>query len=253
MKLYFNGDSHTAGAELVEDYCFASDDPGLKHMGELAHPECLNRSFGMKLSRMLNAGYNCDAISASSNHRIMRTVRNFLEQKHLYENYIIIGWSTWEREEWEFEDNHFQVSASGTDQLPEGLQDYYKQWVTEQTREVLIEKEHQWHTAIFKLHKLLQEKEIKHLFFNSYNHFGNIENQENWDNCYIDPYKQAGTYWHWLRAQGFETVNMGLHYGEDAHTAWAKYLLPRLTNVTNSSTIVRVNKRVYPANPKRVK
>ena len=253
MKLYFNGDSHTAGAELVEDYCFANDDPALKHMGELAHPECLNRSFGMKLAKTLNAGYNCDAISASSNHRILRTTKNFLEQRHANKNVIIIGWSTWEREEWDYEDLKFQVTASGTDQLPESLQDYYKQWVTEQTQEVLIEKEQNWHTAIYKLHLLLQELDIQHLFFNSFNHFGNIQEQLDWNNCYIDPYKQSGTYWHWCRQKGFETRNVGYHYGEDAHTAWAHYLLPRLTNIQTSSNIVRVKDKIYTANPKRVK
>ena len=253
MKLYFNGDSHTAGAELVADYCFASDDPGLKHMGELAHPGCLNKSFGYKLAKILNAGYNCEAISASSNHRILRTTRDFLDQRHASQNFIIIGWSTWEREEWQYEDQTFQVTASGTDQLPESLQDDYKKWVIDQTIEVLIEKEQQWHTALYKLHTFLQEKKIKHLFFNSYSHFGNIEEQVDWDNCYLDPYTQAGTYWHWCEAQGFKTVNNGYHYGEDAHNAWAKYLLPRLTDVTSSSNIVRVKPRKINTAPRRIK
>lgn len=240
MKIYLNGDSHTAGAELLKDYCFAKDDPQYLHMGELAHPRCLELSYGAKLSRTLNAGYNCDAISASSNARILRTTKRFISEKRP-ETIIIIGWSTWEREEWFYNDWHYQVTASGTDSVPDKLVDKYKQWVNEQTREELIKKQKYWHEQIYLLHKELLERDIKHVFFNSYSHFDSVDPVD-WNDCYIDPYTQAGTFWHWCSAQGFTTVNNGYHYGEDAHTAWAQHLLPRLTTVENASNIVRVKK-----------
>ena len=41
MILYVNGDSHTAGAEAVNPYAFAEDDPNLTHLGRLPHPDNL--------------------------------------------------------------------------------------------------------------------------------------------------------------------------------------------------------------------
>ena len=66
MILYVNGDSHTAGAEVVNAHSFSHDDPQLWHLGRLPHPENLAHSWGKLLSLALNAGFQCDAESAAS-------------------------------------------------------------------------------------------------------------------------------------------------------------------------------------------
>ena len=249
MKIYLNGDSHTAGAALYKDYCFANDDPMLTHMGELAHPQCIKLSYGYKLAKMLNAGYFCEAISASSNSRILRKTYEYLEKLPRGENIIIIGWSTWEREEWLHKDVYYQVNGSGTDSVPEELEIRYKEWVTQQTRNTIYSKSLDWHDRIYKLHKELQSRNIKHLFFNTFSYFHKVP-EVDWEGCYIDPYNPEGTYVAWCEAQGFQTQDDGTHYGPDAHIAWAKYLLPRLTDITNSSNIVRVTKTTEPMKPR---
>ena len=244
MILYVNGDSHCAGAELVNGYCFADDDPTYKHLGRRPHPDCIPHTFGYKLAKAINAGFYLDAESGSSNARIERTTRQFLADNRKQEVFVLIGWSTWEREEWQDGDTYYQVTASGTDSVPAHLVEDYKAWVIKQTNEELLVKARLWHKRIWNLHCELQEKNIKHLFFNTYSYFdeGHIpfkrQLEYNWQDCYIDPYEQSLTYYQWLNQKGYKTVSHdSYHYGRDAHIAWYKHLLPRLTNNIESVNI----------------
>ena len=72
MILYVNGDSHSAGAEAVNDYCFAEDDPFYYALGRIPHPDNERASYGCNIANELFAILHCDAESASSNSRIIR-------------------------------------------------------------------------------------------------------------------------------------------------------------------------------------
>ena len=102
MLLYANGDSHTAAAECVNNHAFAEDDKQYWMMGRAPHPDNLAVSFSKLLSNRLSCGLVCAAESASSNDRIIRTTKQWMENyKHeLYRTFMLIQWSTWEREEW---------------------------------------------------------------------------------------------------------------------------------------------------------
>ena len=238
MIIYVNGDSHSAGAELIKDYCFANDDQRYVYLGRTPHPEAIPKTFGSHLAHALNAGYFLDAESASSNYRILRTTKQFLEEKYSTTKTIIIGWSTWEREELWHEDRYYQLTASGSDSVPDELFDTYQSWVMEQTEDNLRVKQEYWHTQIDDFHKELQEQGIKHLFFNSMQPFNKKwTGKLNWDNCYIDPYNQSMTFSNWAEENGFLPANGGNHYKEDTHVGWYKVLLKRLTNDYKTSTI----------------
>lgn len=231
MILYVNGDSHSAGAEAVHYACFANDDSKYTHLGRKPHPENLEVSYGKLLANRLGAELHCDAESASSNTRIIRTTREYLSKQR--PDLIIIGWSTWEREEWEYMGNRYQVSGSGTDRLPGAIHDKYKQWVIN-TANTATENELHWHFEIYKFHQELQSQNIPHLFFNTYRYFAYIANHNlekyNWDGCYVDPYNQNSTYYFWLKEQGLDTVSeQSYHFGKEAHIKWAEHLLPMLT------------------------
>ena len=248
MILYVNGDSHSAGAELIKDYCFAQDDPKYAELGRQAHPDAVPLTYGFKLAQALSAWLVPDAESASSNERILRTTQAHVDRMEAFfaqpnaikdpDDLIVIGWSSWEREEWkDSSDNYIQVTASGTDSVPEEFGDRYKQWIIDQTPAVIKEKCEHWHDQIWNLHQQLVDEDIRHIFFNSYNHF-DVEDQRDWGNNYVNPYEQSGTYYHWLQEQGFKTVRPdSQHYGADGHTAWSKFLLPRLTSSKSSSII----------------
>ena len=72
MIVYVNGDSHSAGAEAVNKFGFAHDDPQYANLGRRPHPENLRASYGALVADTFNAELYCDAESASSNSRIMR-------------------------------------------------------------------------------------------------------------------------------------------------------------------------------------
>ena len=97
MILYVNGDSHTAAAEAVNPHAFAEDDGALWNLGRVPHPDNLAVSWGKVLADKLDAEFVCDAESAASNTRIMRTTRQWLlDNPTAYKDVlVIIQWSTW--------------------------------------------------------------------------------------------------------------------------------------------------------------
>jgi hypothetical protein len=133
MILYVNGDSHTAGAEAVNSHAFAEDDPALFYLGRAPHPDNLAVTWGKTLSLALRSGFRCDAESASSNARILRTTREWLAGGGAGhpDQLVIIQWSTWEREEWLYNNTYYQVGASGMDHVPQELQEKYRNFVIE--------------------------------------------------------------------------------------------------------------------------
>ncbi len=229
MILYVNGDSHTAGAEAVNSFAFANDDPQYKYLGRDPHPDNLFVSYGNILAKNLSAELYCDAESASSNDRIIRTTKHYLKNNR--PDLIVIGWSTWEREEWLYEGQYWQINAGGVgDDWPDAIKQQYKHWINNIDHQ---QKEQEAHEKIWALHQELSD--IPHLFFNSYLAL-NFTTQYDWNNSYLYPYDNAYTYYHWLSNQGYKTVNpKSYHYGPDAHQSWANHL----TKIINESIITK--------------
>jgi len=225
MMLYVNGDSHTAGAEAVNPHAFAEDDTTLFYLGRAPHPENLAVSWGKLLSLTLKSAFRCDAESASSNDRIMRTTRQWLNGagQDFPQQIVIIQWSTWEREEWEHEGTIYQVNGSGVDQVPSALQNKYYSYVADMN---WYEKTQQAHEDIWKFHKELKKEKIPHVFFNGNNDFSSITKRRKWGINYIGPYDPAQTYDSIIRSQGIDTVMPGSwHFGRDGHSAFHRYIL----------------------------
>jgi len=225
MILYVNGDSHTAGAEAVNPHAFACDDGALWQLGRLPHPDNEKASWGYQLSNLLGAALINQSESASSNYRIMRTTRSWLESNaSLWPNlFVILQWSTWEREEWLIDGEYYQIGSSGMDHVPPDWHTRYREFVIGVD---WIEREHFWHDEIWRLHQWLLHNQIRHLFFNGNNYFGQIQNQNHWGKHYLDPYRSQGTWDQILRTKGFDTVNpTSWHFGQDAHCFWSQYLL----------------------------
>ena len=218
MILYVNGDSHTAAAEAVNVHAFAEDDGNLWPAGREPHPDNLAVSWGKQLADSLGYDFVCEAESASSNDRIMRTTKHYLET-NIAPDLVILQWSTWEREEWLINNTHYQVNASGIDDIPQSHKQQYKDYVVNINWPA---KTQQAHIQIYNFHLYLKACNISHLFFNGNNTFGNIFNRYNWEGCYLKPY--ASSYNHILRDK-FTKRNNGYHYGAEAHKYWANYIL----------------------------
>jgi hypothetical protein len=228
MILYVNGDSHSAGAEAVNAHAFAEDDRLYWGLGRQPHPDNLRASYGCHLANHLGAILECDAESASSNKRIIRTTEEYLENNPR-PDLIVIGWSTWEREEWyDSETNRYwQVNAGGIGHdWPNSIVARYQNWILDLDYQKSMEDDHY---RIWLLHQVLLDKKINHLFFTCYEPFTNVDTLE-WGKYYLNPYDRDSTYYNWLKNKGFTTVNTNsYHFGEPAHAAWADYLFKQLS------------------------
>ena len=224
MILYVNGDSHTAGAEAVNPFAFAEDDPSLAHLGRLPHPDNLAVSWGRLLSLTLKAGFHCAAESASSNSRILRTTREWVnQQRGIDDVLVIIQWSTWEREEWLHEEVYYQVGSSGIDDVPQPLQEKYRNFVIGTDWKLKTEQAHE---EIWTFHNELKSNGIKHVFFNGNNDFSQITDHHDWGHNYIGPYDPKQTYNSIIRAQGIDTVAPNSwHFGKDGHSYFHRFML----------------------------
>lgn len=219
--LYVNGDSHSAGAEAVNSYCFANDDPLYWALGRRPHPDNERASYGCHIANQLGAVLHCDAESASSNSRIVRTTKHYLKYNPR-PDLVIIGWSTWEREEWLHDDIYWQVNAGGIgEDWPDEIKDRYKKWIAKLNWRGEINKSH---IAIHNFHRELEALGVNHFFFTCYEPWDDVE-QLDWNGRYLEPYDPDFTYYNWCKNRGFKPVNPdSYHYGATAHEAWAEFL-----------------------------
>jgi hypothetical protein len=224
MILYVNGDSHSAAAEAVNPHAFAEDDPALFYLGRAPHPDNLAVSWGRQLSLALRTGFHCAAESASSNARILRTTRAWLQNYSNYDDVLlIIQWSTWEREEWLHNGVYYQVGSSGIDHVPVELQEKYRHYVVGTDWQY---KTQQAHDQIWDFRQELKSQNIKHVFFNGNNDFSLIKDHKDWGVNYIGPYDPLCTYDSIIRARGIDTVMPGSwHFGREGHSAFHRFIL----------------------------
>jgi hypothetical protein len=230
MILYVNGDSHAAAAECVNPHAWACDDGLYWGMGQQPHPDNLRASFGCELANHLGAVLVCDAQSGCSNDRIIRTTRSWIEknQSVLHDTFLVLQWTTWEREEWLHEGRYYQVGASGTDSVVPDLQERYRHFIIGLD---WAEKTRLAHDQIWRFHLELLDQNIRHVMFNGNTDFSQSQNRMNWGNSYIRPYDSAQTYNSVLRNNGFPTINpTSWHFGPAAHCFWAEYLLQYINN-----------------------
>lgn len=213
MKIYVNGDSHSAGHDAGGPF----------------------HSYGFHLSRFLKTEFECQATPGCSNETIIKTTKEYLITNR--PDILIIGWTTWEREEWEHNGKPVSVTSSGLDSVPAALQSRYKQWVIDSVnRNNQKQKELYWHDRIWQFHNELNFNNIPHLFFNCYSYFHHIFHwalpRYSWGDNYISPYDENFTYYHWLQRKGLKPSNPKYyHYGEDAHIIWAEFLLPKISSI----------------------
>ena len=231
--LYVNGDSHTAAAEAVNPHGFARDDSQYWDRGREPHPDNLAVSWCNRLAQKMDAELACDAESASSNGRIIRTTLNYLSSNNYaganWPDFIVIGWSTWERKEWFWGEETWQISAGGVGaDWPQELKNVYKDWVINIDYAKCMREAHK---AIYALHCDLQRLNIKHLFFNTFLPLS-VTAHTDWQGAYLEPYDPDFTFYNWCLAQGFQTVYPGsYHFGPDAHSAWAEFIYPHVVQL----------------------
>lgn len=237
MILYVNGCSHTAAAEAVVPDAFAVDD-GCVGIDRRPHPVNLAASWCTHLACDLGRTLVCDAESGSSNDRIARTTREWIAANpdRLHDTFMVIQWTTWEREEWLHNGTWYQVNASGVDWVPKELQDRYRQFVVGIDYK---EKTRQAHEQIWQLHCELTELKIPHLFFSATSTFSDyLPNHYDWGTCYLEPYNRSGSYNAILQQNGHVHTKW-YHFDAKGHCFWAQYLLQYIkhNNLVNTDAL----------------
>lgn len=208
MILYVNGDSHSCGADLTNQ--------------DLSWPIVLSTQLNLKLLNQAKSG--------TSNPRILRVTQEFIEQNYdnIQDYFIVIGWTSWEREEWLHNGKYYDVNAGGHDALPADLEHQYKNWVMQQDDDARKYKSAELQEKIFKLHQELCGLKVKHLFFNALMPF--LHNTTvSWGKNYLEPYNNDLSYYWYLKNHGwYPTTNN--HHLEDAQVIWADVLKNYIEN-----------------------
>lgn len=225
MILYVNGCSHSAAAEAAVPHAWACDDGKLWGTGTEPHPANLAVSYGKRIADALGADLVCQASSGGSNDRIIRTTTDWINANPelLADTYMIIQWTTWEREEWFHDGVWYQVNASGIDTVPPELQERYKNYVIGVDWD---SKTKQAHQKIWDMHLYLEQLGVRHLFFSGHSTFSDIQNPQDWGTSYFFPYSQDQSYHNWLKNNGGNYSNAAsYHFDAESHRLWAEYLL----------------------------
>lgn len=218
MILYVNGDSHSAAAEAVNTYAFAADDINYQDLGNRPHPDNAAVSYGQHLANSLDMNLVLDAESACSNDRILRTTREYLKNNR--PSLVVIGWTNWERCEYEYQGQYYQFTAN-TPRIvwPQAVKNEHLKWVLEVDSKKSSDR---YCNEIYQLHLELMQLDIPHLFFNCYSPFYNPD-PYCWHNCYV-----SKLFVEWAIDSDLPKVGAGYHFGPEAHEKWANILLDHL-------------------------
>lgn len=212
-RIWVNGDSHTYGSY------------GNTPQDRVDNP------FPRQIADTLNLEYTNIALPGGSNQRIIRTTIEELPFLKPKEDFILIGWTSWERTEWFLNNDWKQICGDPGYTVPEFYKDKFKKDdIYEELWRCSKEQEH----SIWVLHKLLDNLGFHFLFYLGCAHSFHWEKDQNNDsrlewksNCWAhDPYAEEGFSYH-SEAQGYQK-DLLWHYNQDAHNEYTRVLLPKV-------------------------
>jgi hypothetical protein len=220
-KLWVNGDSHTAGSYS---------------------PCNVEQPFAKQLAQALDLEYTNIALPGGSNNRIIRTTIESLPKLNPQETFILIGWSSWERTEWYWNNQWHAICGDPGYDMPEFAKSRWQQHADHYANQFdntisdhdLWTKSKEQEHAIWVFHQLLHNLGYKFLFFlGCANTFRWESTQETssqlpwlpgtWAH---DPYQPTG-FSEFCEARGHEK-DARWHYGPAAHNDYANYLIAQV-------------------------
>lgn len=185
--------------------------------GTIGFSEKIATSLGLQLVKLATVG--------ASNDFLLRSVYNYIQTET--PKLLIVTWQTWEREEWEYLGEYYQINASGDDVLPDALQTQYKQWVIKYNPDNNKTLGKQLHEKIWTLHQELIKKGIPHVFYNEmYPFVHSKDQQKDWGKSFIGPYNNdLSFYWYLINVANIKPDDAWYHFGPAGHCAWADFLI----------------------------
>lgn len=205
--LYVNGDSHSAGVAV----------------------ESATQSFGALVAQHFKLPLVNQALAGASNNYIIRVTQDWVRTRN-DKYFVLIGWSSWEREEWPYRGGFFQANGSADTFGDPELDQRYKIWVNGLDETGLPKLGQEWHERIWQFHEKLKTRNIPHLFFNCfYDFLIDSKYQRDWGANFFHPYENDWSYWYYLQRQQFRPAqHESYHYGADAHQVWADLLIQHI-------------------------
>jgi hypothetical protein len=225
ITMYVNGDSHTAGV-YGEDGVTATE----------------------LLAKKYHCNYINDALPGGSNQRIIRTTLDRLPTLDPATTLIVIGWSSFERTEWYYNNQWHQICGDVNYHVDPELNDLWKQhlnsWWEDDNHECWRRQADQ-HNSIWVFHNLLKQLGYRVLFYQGCRTFffdGCPQQDQNFqlpwqDNVWVhNPYvfvtpenqRYIESFSHHVERRGHQHTDDRAHYGKDAHQCWADYLEPHV-------------------------
>jgi len=221
LSIFVNGDSHTARV-------YGTQAPTATEI----------------LADKYHCQYQNIALPGGSNQRIIRTTTENLHRLDPRSTLIIIGWSSFERTEWYFKNEWYQICGDPFYKIDIELQTLWQQhldsWWCDDNHECWRRHADQHH-AIWVFHNLLRDLGYQVIFYQGCKTFffdgcpqQDLEFRLPWiqDVWAHDPYVQVTknndriieSFSHFAENLGYTYADDRAHFGADAHEAWARYL-----------------------------
>ena len=215
MKLFVNGDSHTAQV----------------------YPEGLTATY--QLAQRYGLEYENIALPGGSNQRIIRTTQEKLKELDPKDTIIIIGWSDFARTEYFYKNQWHQICGDFEYQVDAELDNVRKERI-DQYRDRGWDESAEQHNQIWVFHQLLNNLGYRHLFYQGCKTFffdgcpeQDMEFKHSWSNCWVHvPYvtltknneRIIENFSQYAENHGCNTTDHRAHFGQDAHDLWRDYL-----------------------------
>lgn len=174
-------------------------------------------------SKSMQTPFRCWAKNGASNHWITAHVEYF--QSCVAENdFLLVGWTSWEREEWPWIQENVSVCNGPNFGVPEPMKKKYLEWKSNLTEQYIFSKKQYWHDQIYQIHQQLKANKVRHLFWLTYDSFLDIEPQD-WGANFFMPYHNNGCMYHYLKSHSYAPLkNDAYHFDAQAHQFWADAL-----------------------------
>jgi hypothetical protein len=219
--LWVNGDSHTAGSYSPVD---------------VLNP------FAKQIAQKFELDYKNIAQPGGSNQRIIRTTIEAFPTLDPKETFILIGWSSWERTEWYWDNRWHDICNAPGYNIPNFAKTRWQQNIDHHNNQFddpisdhdMWAKSKEQEHAIWAFHKLLKHLNYKFLFFLGcanpfrWDSTDSISSQLPWDSDIWahDPYQPTG-FSDFSQSCGHQRDEYW-HYGQAAHNDFADYLYPQI-------------------------
>ena len=156
--------------------------PGMKiHKGNCSH--AFSRAIGHGEAVVWGRG-------GASNHWVLEHVNKALDAIDQYDDPVFfVGWTQWEREEWEWEGQDISVCIGPHFPVPKDLEERYYKWRNGMTDSAIQDMRDFWHELIYNVHIRMTDMAIPHQFWTTYDNFVGMQGdkQLDWQGTFFMP------------------------------------------------------------------